>query len=90
MELELGEFSAGGTQFFTGFVRDLTEQQAAKRRIEDLQAELLHASRLSVMGQMASAMAHELNQPLTAVINYLEAGRRLLQGEPPSFGRLAI
>ena len=90
MELEVGEFSAGGARFFTGFVRDLTEQQAANRRIEDLQAELLHASRLSVMGQMASAMAHELNQPLTAVINYLEAGRRLLQGEPPSFGRLAI
>jgi len=88
MELEVGEFSAGGARFFTGFVRDLTEQQAANRRIEDLQAELLHASRLSVMGQMASAMAHELNQPLTAVINYLEAGRRLLQGEPPSLDRL--
>jgi two-component system sensor kinase FixL len=88
MELEVGEFSAGGARFFTGFVRDLTEQQAANRRIEDLQAELLHASRLSVMGQMASAMAHELNQPLTAVINYLEAGRRLLQGEAPSLDRL--
>jgi two-component system, LuxR family, sensor kinase FixL len=87
MELEIGEFSAGGARFFTGFVRDLTEQQTAKRRIEDLQAELLHASRLSVMGQMASAMAHELNQPLTAVINYLEAGRHLLQGERPSLGR---
>jgi len=88
MELEVGEFSAGGAPFFTGFVRDLTEQQAAKRRIEDLQAELLHASRLSVLGQMGSAMAHELNQPLTAVINYLEAGRRLLEGEPPPLGRL--
>jgi two-component system, LuxR family, sensor kinase FixL len=82
MELEVGEFSAGGARFFTGFVRDLTEQQATKRRIEDLQAELLHASRLSVMGQMASAMAHELNQPLTAVVNYLEAGRNLLERDP--------
>jgi two-component system, LuxR family, sensor kinase FixL len=65
-------------RYFTGFVRDLTERQEAERRIHDLQAELLHASRLSVMGQMASTMAHELNQPLTAVTNYLEAGRQLL------------
>jgi two-component system, LuxR family, sensor kinase FixL len=78
MELSVGEFAAPGGKFFTGFVRDLTERQEAERRIEDLQGELLHASRLSVMGQMASTMAHELNQPLTAVTNYLEAGRHLI------------
>jgi two-component system, LuxR family, sensor kinase FixL len=78
MELQVGEFAFMGSRFFTGFVRDLTERQEAERRIQDLQSELLHASRLSVMGQMASTMAHELNQPLTAVVNYLEAGRQLL------------
>ena len=78
MELQVGEFAFAVNHFFTGFVRDLTERQEAERRIQDLQAELLHASRLSVMGQMASTMAHELNQPLTAVTNYLEAGRQLL------------
>jgi two-component system sensor kinase FixL len=78
MELQVGEFTFAGARYFTGFVRDLTERQEAERRIQDLQAELLHASRLSVMGQMASTMAHELNQPLTAVTNYLEAGRQLL------------
>ena len=78
MELQVGEFAFAGSRYFTGFVRDLTERQEAERRIQDLQAELLHASRLSVMGQMASTMAHELNQPLTAVTNYLEAGRQLL------------
>jgi len=78
MELQVGEFVSAGNRFFTGFARDLTERQDAERRIQDLQAELLHASRLSVMGQMASTMAHELNQPLTAVTNYLEAGRQLL------------
>jgi len=86
MELQVGEFSFAGGRYFTGFVRDLTEQQAAKRRIQDLQAELLHASRLSVMGQMASTMAHELNQPLTAVVNYLEAARHLLEGTAGSGG----
>ena len=78
MELAVGEFASPNGNFFTGFVRDLTERQEAERRIEDLQSELLHASRLSVMGQMASTMAHELNQPLTAVTNYLEAGRHML------------
>jgi two-component system sensor kinase FixL len=78
MELQVGEFTFAGAHYFTGFVRDLTERQEAERRIQDLQAELLHASRLSVMGQMASTMAHELNQPLTAVTNYLETGRQLL------------
>ena len=78
MELQVGEFAFAGGRYFTGFVRDLTERQEAERRIQDLQAELLHASRLSVMGQMASTMAHELNQPLTAVANYLEAARQLL------------
>jgi two-component system, LuxR family, sensor kinase FixL len=78
MELQVGEFTFAGGRYFTGFVRDLTERRGAERRIQDLQAELLHASRLSVMGQMASTMAHELNQPLTAVTNYLEAGRQLL------------
>ena len=81
MELQVGEFTFDGHRYFTGFVRDLTERQEAERRIQDLQAELLHASRLSVMGQMASTMAHELNQPLTAVMNYLEAGRQLLRAE---------
>ncbi len=88
MELQVGEFAFGGSRFFTGFIRDLTEQQAAKRRIQDLQAELLHASRLSVMGQMASTMAHELNQPLTAVMNYLEAARHLLESGPQSAARV--
>src|SRR5271170_2854019 len=82
MELQVGEFTSAGDRYFTGFVRDLTERQEAERRIQDLQAELLHASRLSVMGQMASTMAHELNQPLTAVTNYLEAGRQLLATGP--------
>jgi len=91
MELQVGEFAIMGSRFFTGFVRDLTERQKAERRIQDLQAELLHASRLSVMGQMASTMAHELNQPLTAVTNYLEAGRQLLAtgaGSPERLGEI--
>jgi two-component system, LuxR family, sensor kinase FixL len=78
MELAIGEFSLGGRHYFTGFVRDLTERQRTEKRIQDLQAELLHVSRLSAMGQMASTLAHELNQPLTAVTNYVQTARSLL------------
>ena len=91
MELQVGEFAFAGSRYFTGFVRDLTERQEAERRIQDLRAELLHTSRLSVMGQMASTMAHELNQPLTAVMNYLEAGQQLLStgmGGPERVGEM--
>jgi two-component system sensor kinase FixL len=85
MELSVGEFMIGDGRLFTGFVRDLTERQQTEKRLHDLQSELLHVSRLSVMGQMASTLAHELNQPLTAISNYLQGARRMLanaQGNP--------
>jgi two-component system sensor kinase FixL len=77
MELSVGEMRLDEGRTFIGFVRDITERQGAERRVQELQSELLHSSRMSTMGQMASALAHELNQPLTAVINYAQAGRRL-------------
>ncbi|MGQ9365532.1 PAS domain-containing sensor histidine kinase [Azospirillum sp. ST 5-10] len=78
MELAVGEVQIGGRRLYTGFVRDLTERQATEKRLQELQAELLHVSRVSAMGQMASTLAHELNQPLTAVINYAKAVKRML------------
>jgi len=51
-------------------------------RLQDLNAELLHVSRLSAMGEMASALAHELNQPLAAISNYMKGSRRLLAASP--------
>jgi len=79
MELAVGEVVASGRRLFTGFIRDLTERQLTESRMQELQAELLHMSRLSDVGQMASAIAHELNQPLTAILNYVQAARRILQ-----------
>ena len=78
MELAVGEASAGDDRVFTGFVRDITRRQQSDQRVQELQAELLHVSRLSDMGQLASALAHELNQPLTAIANYAQACRLLL------------
>jgi two-component system sensor kinase FixL len=80
MHLTIGEMQSGGRPYFTGFVRDLTEQQQTQARLQELQSELVHVSRLSAMGEMASALAHELNQPLSAISNYMKGSRRLLAG----------
>jgi len=79
MELAIGEVALAGRRLFTGFVRDLTERQGTERRLQELQLELLHVTRVNAMGQMSSAIAHELNQPLTASANYISAARRFLQ-----------
>lgn len=78
IELAVGEVRDKGERLFTGFIRDLTDRQQTERRVQDLQAELSHASRVTAMGTLAAALAHELNQPLTAIANYMEAGRDLL------------
>jgi two-component system, LuxR family, sensor kinase FixL len=82
MELAVGEMKTAGGRFFTGFVRDLSERQQTEARLQELQSELVHISRLTAMGEMASALAHELNQPLSAIANYLNGSVRLLEREP--------
>lgn len=83
MELSIGEASSDSHPLFTGFIRDLTERQQTEARLESLQSELIHVSRVSAMGTMASTLAHELNQPITAVTNYVEAVRDLLANPNP-------
>jgi two-component system sensor kinase FixL len=79
MELAVGEMRSDKSRFFTGFIRDLTERQEVEARLQELQSELVHISRLTALGEMASALAHELNQPLSAIANYMKGSRRLLQ-----------
>ncbi len=81
MELAVGEMKSGDRRYFTGFIRDLTERQKTEARLQELQSELVHISRLTAMGEMASTLAHELNQPLSAISNYLKGSRRMLEGE---------
>ena len=79
MELAVGEMHSGGRRYFTGFIRDLTERQKTETRLQELQSELVHMSRFTALGEMASTLAHEINQPLTAITNYLKGCRRILQ-----------
>lgn len=79
IKLEVGEMRSGDHRFFTGFIRDLTERQRTEKQLQDLQTELARLSRLTAMGEMASTLAHEINQPLSAVTNYLQGCNRLLE-----------
>lgn len=80
MKLAVGEMRSGDKTFFTGFVRDLTEREESAARLEEIQGELARLARLNEMGEMASTLAHELNQPLSAIANYVHGCSRLLRG----------
>ncbi len=82
IELSVGEARIGDDRVFTGFIRDLTERQQAELRVHDLQSVLAHVQRVSEMGTLATSLAHELNQPLTAIANYVETVRDLLRKVP--------
>jgi len=93
MELAVGEMRSGDHRFFTGFVRDITERAQTQQRLQDLQSELIFMSRFTALGEMASTLAHELNQPLTAAASYFSGARRLLRNGAPeniAAARLAI
>ena len=81
MELAVGEAVIEDQRLFTGFVRDLTEKHRTEARVRELQSELIHVDRLSAMGTMASTLAHELNQPLTAIANYAQAAGPIIDSD---------
>lgn len=80
--------SSGKIVAASKIVRDITERKAAEARLRAVQGELSHVARLTEMGQLSAALAHELNQPLTAVLNYANVAKRLLaNADPVSLGK---
>lgn len=77
--LSVGEIRSGDKLYFTGFIRDLTERADAEARLEQLHSELARLSRVNELGEMASTLAHELNQPLSAIANYVQGCVRMLR-----------
>jgi len=67
---------------------DVTERNEVRARLEKTSAELAHAGRVSTLGQLAASIAHEVNQPLTAVITYAKSARRWLDREQPDIAEV--
>lgn len=67
--------------YYSLIVRDSTEQKLIERRVRDQQSELIHASRVMTLGEMASGLAHEINQPLATTLNYARGALRKLENQ---------
>ncbi len=78
MDLAVGETLLNGEPIFVGIIRDITKRVEGQNKYDQLQEEHFHLSRVSAMNEMGSAIAHELNQPMAASINYLETIKLLL------------
>jgi two-component system sensor kinase FixL len=76
--LSVGAGTLGSKRIFVGIVHDITGRKTAEDRLQRLQDELNHVARLTEMSQFSAALAHELNQPLTAIVNYMNVAKRLL------------
>jgi len=79
IDLAVSEIRVGDSRLFTGVVRDISARREAEDEARRRSADLAHAARLSTIGELTSGMAHEINQPLTAMVNFAEACLRMLR-----------
>ncbi len=78
MRLSVGEAIEGDTTWFVGIIHDLTQQVEIEEKLRKLEQQLFHADRLVTLGELTAGIAHEINQPLTAIAAYADAGRQLV------------
>jgi two-component system sensor kinase FixL len=90
IELSVGPFGVPGREHYTLVIRDITARREAETRTRAHQSEVAQASRLTLAGEMASALAHELNQPLTAIAAYARGCLRLLRPSDPELLREGV
>ena len=76
VDLSKAELEILGEKLYVISFRDISAQQRLKQHIDELQRQLLHLARFTVMGELASAITHELRQPLAAIITYAAAARQ--------------
>ena len=88
LDLTIAEFPLDGVQYFSGIVRDVSTRKAQELQEKEHLEKLAHVTRLGLMGEMASGIAHEVNQPLSAVVNYTQVCLRLLQNATPDMAKL--
>jgi two-component system sensor kinase FixL len=78
MQLSVGEIRQGDQRSFVGIIRDVSEMRQAQEQVRHLEEQLLHADRLVILGELTAGIAHEINQPLTAIAAYADAGRTII------------
>jgi len=78
MQLSVGEIRQGDNRGFVGIIRDISEMHQAKEQVRHLEEQLLHADRLVILGELTAGIAHEINQPLTAIAAYADAGGTII------------
>lgn len=81
IELSVGEARTPDGRQFIGIMRDIRSRRQVERRVAELQSQLVSATRISALDEMGAAIAHELNQPLTAIMLYLQAAKRKVSSE---------
>jgi two-component system sensor kinase FixL len=79
LKLSVGEVKGDGGSQFISIIHDLSEKRAGEDKVRQLEEQLLHADRLVILGELTAGIAHEINQPLTAIAAYADAGRHLVQ-----------
>ena len=77
--LSVGEIKQADGNRYLGIIRDLSEVHASQEQVRKLEEQLLHADRLVIMGELTAGIAHEINQPLTAIAAYADAGKKIIQ-----------
>jgi len=78
VDLAVTEFEAGGERMFTGLIRDISDRRAAERAAQARLDTLAHAGRMADLGFTTSTIAHEVNQPLAAIVSFAHACQRML------------
>jgi two-component system, LuxR family, sensor kinase FixL len=87
--LSVGEARDSSGRRFVGILRDLSSQREAEQRTRALELRLAHMGRFNLMGEMTAGIAHEINQPLSAIATYAQAAKRILGQERPDVAVLS-
>lgn len=89
LDLSIAEFTLDGISYFTSILRDISSRKHQEQQNKEHLDELAHVTRLGLMGEMGSGIAHEINQPLTAIVNYTQACLNFIDVENPDLVKIS-